>query len=112
MNHKLYEAAILRLKSNALESLATLEQVLNSPRPGPGMVNEVVEHSLNLVQYEGAMLSLQQYFQPRPPGPHPGPATPTGPPKVVTPDMSPTYKKSLADQKIRETAKKTKGKKK
>ena len=117
MNIKLYNAAYAQLRAKAMEALAMIDILLNDPSSAPEnttAVEEIMRHTLDMVQYEGAMHSLQQYFQPQPvapPAPAPPPA-PTEPPVVVTPEMSPTYKKSLEKQKIKDSAKARSKKKK
>ena len=103
MNMKFYNAALLQLRGKALESLGVVEDLLNnrSSIASDEAVSEIITHTLDLVRYEGAMLTLQQYFEPKP-APHPGP--PPSEAVRVTPEMSPTYKKSLEVQKRKEAA--------
>jgi len=122
MNTKLYQAAIAQLRSRALASLASIERLLDDKAHHPPHIDateHIVKHALELVQHEGAMHSLQQYFErpqaPRPAPPPVAPAPPAAsaePPLVVTPEMSPTYRESLEKQKIKESAAKAKSKRK
>ena len=114
MNMKLYEAAQARMRSRALEVLADIEARLQGTSPDlDGSVEKIVDGAMALAQIEGAMLTLQQYFQPKA-----KPQQPTQPPPrpreeeilTVTPEMSPTYKKSLEKQKLKEA--RAKGRKK
>ena len=101
MNIKLYNAAYAQLRARAMEALAMIDILLNDPSATPEKttaMEEITRHTLDVVQYEGAMHALQQYFQPQP-------APSTAPPVAVTPEMSPTYKKSLEEQAIKESAK-------
>ena len=100
MNVKLYNAAHSRIHSMAMEALARLEAKLKSVDPtalNKDIVDGIVQDAATLAQFEGALLTLQQYFRPAPAAP----AQPPGPPEepmVVTPEMSPTYKKSLEEE--------------
>jgi hypothetical protein len=107
MNIKLYNATNSQLRGKAIECLAVIESLLQDGAPvDETTVSKIIEHALDLVQYEGAMHSLQQYFPPQPEVP---PATPPRPPPteaplVITPEISPTYKKSLEEQKVKKAA--------
>ena len=93
MNIKLYNAAHGRMHSAALEVLARLEAQLNSVEPSDlnrEIVDNIVEDAKQLAQLEGALLTMQQYFSPQP-------AAPPQEPMPVTPEISPTYKKSLKE---------------
>ena len=94
MNIKLYNAAHGRIHSAALEALARLEAQLNSVEPSDlnrEIVDNIVEDAKNLAQLEGALLTMQQYFSPQ----SEAPPAPPQEPMAVTPEISPTYKKSL-----------------
>ena len=70
MNIKLFNAATTQIRGKALESLALIDLLLNDPTMVPehsNLVDEIVTHSRKLAEYEGALLTLQQYFAPRPP---------------------------------------------
>jgi len=97
MNNKLYSAAHGRMRSLALESLARLEAKLNSVDPNRldrEIVDSIIKDAQDLAQLEGALLTMQQYFNPAPPEPELGPPEE---PMVVTPEISPTYKKSIEE---------------
>jgi hypothetical protein len=61
MSSERTEAAVLQLKSKALEVYGIIKGIYTRP-PEPGDVDRVVALSLKLVQYEGAMLTLKEYF--------------------------------------------------
>ena len=108
------QSAILSLKAKALESYGIIKHLLKRP-PQEGIANEIATEALRLVQYEGAALTLNQYFgnglpaeeEPKTPAPEETP-----PPReesktiVVTEEMSPTYKRSIQKEKIKATAQK------
>ena len=104
MNVKLYNAVITQLRADAMKHLAELESLMASP-VNENSVENAVEKAQKLVQSEGAIHTLQQYFQPRPPAPKPAPApvpqAPATPPKKITEEMSPSYKKSIAAEEKR-----------
>ena len=106
MNKKLYEATQARLRSQALEALAAIEAHLKGTSSDlSGAVDKIAEGAQALAQLEGAMITLQQYFRPAPAPqmpPQSPPMPPQGEPLKVTPEMSPTYKKSLEKQKLKE----------
>lgn len=106
MNIKLYNAVIAQLRANAIRELAELESLLAS-KVKDDTVQIAVARAQSLVQSEGAIHTMQQYFQPRPAPPPPAPpapAAPAGPPKKITEEMSATYKKSIAAEKKRKKA--------
>jgi hypothetical protein len=117
MNTILYRATLERLQSHAREALARIQSLLQSHPVPEGAVEQLVEQSLLLVQYEGAIHSLQTYMKPAAePAPGPRDAAPTEPrdtpvvdlgqhppsprdePLTVTPEISPTYRESLRNQ--------------
>ena len=108
MNVKLYNAVITQLRADAMKHLAELESLMASP-VNENSVENAVEKAQKLVQSEGAIHTLQQYFQPRPPAPKAAPApdpqapakAPATPPKKITEEMSPSYKKSIAAEEKR-----------
>lgn len=96
MNIKLYNAAITQLRGEALESLALLELLLTDPTVVPdhsSLVAEITKHSKQLAAYEGAMITLQQYFAP--PASAPQPQTPPSPEPVVMPGKGITAEELL-----------------
>jgi len=108
----LLESAIHRLRSELLENVAAMDNLLS--HPVNNAVDEIIECAMDAVQAEAAIHTLQQYFGHiiSPPAPQPIPQPPpkpasNKPPLVVTPERSPTLRKSL------ENAERTKkGKKK
>jgi|MDTB01.1.fsa_nt_gb hypothetical protein len=107
MNIKLYNAVIAQLRANAIRELAEIESLLNSSVTDD-TVQVAVAKVESLVQSEGALHTMQQYFQPRPAQPvatpPPAPSAPVAPPKKITEEMSATYKKSIAAEKKRKKA--------
>ena len=77
MNIKLYTAAQIALKAQAVESLASIDVLLRNPTMVPdhsSLVSEICKHSRQMAEAEGAMLTLEQYFGKRPaPAPAPTP---------------------------------------
>ena len=61
MNEEIFNAAIMRLRSRALEHYGIIKDLARRP-PGEGTVDELVKNAITLVQFEGAMLTLQQYM--------------------------------------------------
>tara|TARA_R100000808_G_scaffold18133_1_gene39809 strand:+ start:832 stop:1251 length:420 start_codon:yes stop_codon:yes gene_type:complete len=118
MNKKLYDATLARLRSRALEALANLELSLaNADSSGPPLnVDCITQHAEDLARLEGAIITLQQYFstnQPaQPPSPPPAPLpapeavakVAAEPPKKITEEMSPSYRKSIEAEKKRQKA--------
>lgn len=60
MTEEILQAAIMRLESQAKEQLAIIKDIYHRPAE-EGTVNKIAQHALNLVQLEGAALTLQQY---------------------------------------------------
>lgn len=125
MSKNLYQAALHQIKGSALESLAVIEILLNNPAAvsdHTDYVGEIIKHAELLAQYEGAMLTLNQYFGPPsevPPQPLPPPAPPREPPPasleplVVTEERSPTMRRAAKKRKMMEaSAKRDKARKK
>jgi len=96
MNIKIYNAAIAQLQANAMKQLVDLEAILEGPSTEEA-VSRACVLSHQLVQSEGALLTLQQYFQTR--------AAQAPKPIKITEEMSPTYRKSIEKEKIKATAK-------
>ena len=117
MNIKLYTAARATLQAKAVESLALIDVLLNNPTMVPdhsSLVDEITKHARLLAEYEGAMLTLEQYFakKPAPQKAPPAPA-PTAPPQDGPPiteeqlmERSEAYRNSPPGKKRRATAKK------
>ena len=60
MNDEIINAAIMRLRSHALEHYGVIKDMCRRP-PSEGLTDEIVKSAISLVQFEGAMLTLQQY---------------------------------------------------
>ena len=60
MTEEILQAAILRLESKAREQLAIIKDIYHRPAED-GTVDRIAQHALNLVQLEGAALTLKQY---------------------------------------------------
>ena len=112
-----YEAMLLRLKSQQIELLAQITNMLEDHEVSLDDIQEVVE---DYTQVEGAFLTFKQtigeYIQSRMPPPEPPPQEPVpaekkpvepGSSKVVTPEMSPTLKRTQSVKKPRTRKKKT-----
>ena len=61
MNEEIFNAAIMRLRSRALEHYGIIKDLCRRP-PAEGTADEIVKNAITLVQFEGAMLTLQQYM--------------------------------------------------
>ena len=97
MSNSKINAAILLLNSKAVETYGIIKEV-TTKNSELGDAEQIAGLALQLVQYEGAMITLRQYseslqlIQPEP-EPPPEPA-PEGKSIVVTSDRSPTFKNS------------------
>jgi hypothetical protein len=60
MTEEILQAAILRLKSQALERYAIIKDLYHRPTT-PETVELITQHAVALAQLEGAMVTLQQY---------------------------------------------------
>ena len=60
MTEEILQSAILRLKSKATEQFAIIKDLYHRPAT-PETVDKIAQHSLLLAQYEGGMVTLQQY---------------------------------------------------
>jgi len=60
MTEEIMNAAILRLQARALEHYGIIKN-LYKETPKEGTVDEIVKNAISLVQFEGAMVTLQQY---------------------------------------------------
>jgi len=110
MSKNVYEAVRTKLQAEGQQAVATIELLLKQPTAFPNdtnIVEEITRLTLQLVQAEGALVTLEQYFSRLyaaplvPPAP---PATPRPPDeeiKVVTPEMSPTLRRELENQELR-----------
>jgi len=86
------DAAVLQLRAKALEAFGIIKDIYARPAED-GDVEKIALQALKLAQFEGAMLTLQQYFgqSEQPPAP---PPEPEQPPMVVAEEMSPTLRKT------------------
>jgi len=106
-------AAINQLRAKALEAYAIIKDTLHTPMV-EGDLNTIASQALKLAQYEGAMVTLEQYSQsllavlPREEEPttveaeeeEPAPdATQMSEEELLS--KSPTYKKSVEDAKLK-----------
>ena len=95
-------AAILLLKSRAVETYGIIKQC-STREPEFGDSEEIAKLALSLVQFEGAMLTLQQYREELLASPPHAPAPPEPEQEektlVVTAENSPTYRKSMEQQR-------------
>jgi hypothetical protein len=120
MNAKLYNAALTALRASAMESMALIEIYLNNPSAIPdhsSLVAEIARHTRDLAESEGAMLTLQQYFgpKPQPQAPPAQPVEPTPPATISEEELkkrSPTYRKSTTAAKSRSKSSSSKSEKK
>ena len=108
----IFEAAKAKLRGDAMESLSVIELMLLSPESSDPnqIVRDICTHARALAANEGALITLEQYFTKKAPAPPPRvPAGPpnTDPPIKVTPEISPTYKKSIESEKIKKSAKRS-----
>jgi len=107
MSKEIVASAVSLLKSKALECYGIIDNLLKQP-PYEGVAGEIASASAKLAQYEGAMITLQQYFGASQISQEP--AAEATPPKpettAVTKEMSPTYRRSAEKEKIKKTVKK------
>ena len=117
-NEAMLNAAITQLRAKALEAYAIIKDTLHTPMV-EGDLNTIASQALKLAQYEGAMITLQQYSKEllvtldSEPEPEPEPEeeeaepeeTPFSPGIQMTEEelisKSPTYKQSLEDAKLK-----------
>ena len=107
MTKELLNAAILRLRSRATEHYGLIKLLYASPAD-ENTVDKICDAALEMVKYEGAMLTLQQYSAdivgaaaPEQPV-APEPSLQEGPQGVGHNELmgrSPTYKKSVEAEK-------------
>jgi hypothetical protein len=95
-----------------MESMALVDMYLTNPTMVPdhsSLVDEIVKHTRIMAEYEGAMLTLQQYFSPAPqkaPAPAPPPTEVSTTP-VTEEELrkrSPTFRKSEQQKTTKTTA--------
>jgi len=104
---KMLEAAIVQLRGHALEHIAAIEILLENPvgiSDHTNFVADIMMHAGKVSEYEDAMNALNQYFVPKAvPAPSASPGAPEPPLAErpgITPDQSPTLKRSLERQRI------------
>tara|TARA_R110000824_G_scaffold52615_7_gene145828 strand:+ start:628 stop:1002 length:375 start_codon:yes stop_codon:yes gene_type:complete len=104
---KMLEAAIVQLRGRALEHIVAIEILLKNPvgvSDHTNFVADLMMHAGKVSEYEDAMNALNQYFVPKaaaaPVPKAPVPEPPLAERPGITPDQSPTLKKSLERQQI------------
>lgn len=102
MSSETTQAAVLILRAKALEAYSVIKGIYERPAE-VGDAEKIAAQALNLAQYEGAMLTVQQYFnnanQPPPNEPDvgaPEPAVEEPPPRVIGPEDSESMRRTLA----------------
>ena len=119
MTEEILQAAILKLRSKALEQYGIIKDIYHRPAVTDS-VDRIAQHALNLAQIEGAIITLQQYSE----GlarqteaeqisnaPEPEPEQQVEEKPVSGEELlkrSPTARKSAKTRKIKENAKKAK----
>ena len=90
------QAAILILRAKALETYGVIKD-LYAKQSEPGDSDKIATYALSLAQYEGAMVTLEQYFnnaqQPPPEPDVDAPEEPEG--KVIGPEDSATMRRTM-----------------
>jgi len=112
MNNKIYNALVAQLQATAMKHLMELEAVLQGPS-SEGATSRAGNLAYALVQAEGALLTVQQYFQSQANAaatPSPPPPDSEDKPLQITEEMSPTYRKSVEKEKIKASAKRNRKK--
>ena len=62
MTEEILQAAILKLRSKALEQYGIIKDIYHRPAVSDS-VDRIAQHALNLAQIEGAVITLQQYSE-------------------------------------------------
>ena len=62
MTEEILQAAILKLRSKALEQYGIIKDIYHRPAVSDS-VDKIAQHALNLAQIEGAIITLQQYAE-------------------------------------------------
>ena len=62
MTEEILQAAILKLRSKALEQYGIIKDIYHRPAASDS-VDRIAQHALNLAQVEGAIITLQQYSE-------------------------------------------------
>lgn len=125
MSQETLNAAVLLLRSRALESYSIIKDTLARPTE-EGDADKIAAHSIKLAQFEGGMITLQQYadalLAPEE-APEDGAASEDGdasapvsqsdqaPPRAVTPEQSPTLRRSMEQEEVKKKRTRTRKKK-
>ena len=121
MTEEILQAAILKLRSKALEQYGIIKDIYHRPAVSDS-VDKIAQHALNLAQIEGAIITLQQYSaalakQTEAEEISNAPATEEQPEESEEPESvsgeellkrSPTARKAAKTKKIKENSKKEK----
>jgi hypothetical protein len=112
-NEAMLNAAITQLRAKALEAYAVIKDTLHTPLE-EGDLNTLATQAIKLAQYEGAMITLQQYSKElliRSEAEEPEEEEPESEEIPLSPviqlseeeliSKSPTYKQSLEDAKLK-----------
>jgi hypothetical protein len=130
MKRKMYEAIINRLTADTLEAYTLIEELLENPTQVSDPLAVLVEEARQLAQSEGALLTIKSYFDKKVDGQaetaflrrkemekydqlhqliagieshlRPAALPPDSTIRVITEDMSPTFKRSQKDTKKEE----------
>jgi hypothetical protein len=98
MNLHTYKAVVARLQADGLESAARINLLLNQQAGVPdhgGIVEEICVAMRHLTESEGALITFQQYF-----GPKPAPVAPPEVPVVEEEPPPPEPQPEPAEEKI------------
>jgi len=101
INQNLLNALLLQYRGKALASHAAIEELLKYPS-GDGVVEDVTRHVERLYKYETMMNTLKTYFS----QPSASPAPEHSQERKVSPEVSPTYRKSVQAQAVKKAKKK------
>ena len=115
MTEEILQAAILKLRSKALEQYGIIKDIYHRPAVSDS-VDRIAQHALNLAQIEGAIITLQQYSeslakQTEAEEISTAPVTEKEPESVSGEELlkrSPTARKAAKTKKIKENSKKEK----
>ena len=115
MTEEILQAAILKLRSKALEQYGIIKDIYHRPAVSDS-VDRIAQHALNLAQIEGAIITLQQYSeglakQTEAEEISNAPVTEEEPEPVRGEELlkrSPTARKAAKTKKIKENSKKEK----
>ena len=114
MAEETIDSAIALLRSKALEIYGVIKETY-ATHPQPGSAEQIAKYSLQLANFEGAMVTLQQYksniietttTKPRAPNPAPAPPPEIPRSQVATEDdlaeKSETFRRSMKHHRTRE----------